>query len=80
MAEHHSHQHVVAAAGTGATLDEAIFNAIAGLTDPQGHHGALTFNAFEVLSIKGTIAHAPGDHGTPERIQVTVQALGTHNR
>lgn len=79
MSEHHQHQHVVMAAGLGPTVDQAIFNAIAGLTDPQGHHAKLTFNAFEVANIKGTIAHTPGDHGTPGVVQVTIQALGTHS-
>lgn len=78
MSEHHRHQHVVAAVGTGASVDEAIFNAIAGLTDPQGHHASLTFDAFEVLNVKGTIAHKPGDHGTPGQVQVTIQAVGSH--
>ena len=80
MSEHHQHQHIVAAVGSGKNLDEAIFNAVAGLTDPLGHHAALTFDAFEVLNIKGTIAHPPGDHGTPDRVQVTIQALGAHTR
>ena len=78
MSEHHQHQHVVAAVGSGENLDQAIFNAVAGLTDPQGHHAGLTLDSFEVLNIKGTIAHRPGDHGTPGRIQVTIQALGSH--
>jgi hypothetical protein len=78
MSEHHQHQHVMVAVGSGATIDEAIFNGVAGLTDPQGHHADMTFDAFEVLSIKGTIAHKPGDHGAPSRVQVTIQALGTH--
>jgi hypothetical protein len=79
MSEHHQHQHIAAAVGSGESIDKAIFNAVAGLTDPQGHHAALTFDAFEVLNIKGTIAHTPGDHGTPSRVQVTIQALGTHS-
>jgi len=78
MAEHHQHQHVVAASGWGANVDEAIFNAVAGITDPQGHHAGLVFNSFEVLNIKGAIAHEPGEHGTPGRVQVTIQALGSH--
>lgn len=79
MSEHHKHQHVMVAVGAGKTVDEAIFNGIAGLTDPQGHHAHLSFNSFEVVTIKGTIAHNPGDHGTPERIEVTLQAAGTHS-
>jgi hypothetical protein len=78
MSEHHKHQHVVSAAGSGATIDEAIFNGIAGLTDPQGYHAALTFNSFEVVNIKGMIADNPGDHGTPGSMQVTIQAAGSH--
>lgn len=80
MSEHHDHQHVVMAAGAGETIDQAIFNAIAGMTDPQGHHSHLTFDAFEVVNIKGSIAHEPGDHGTPERVQVIIQALGRHEK
>lgn len=78
MSEHHKHQHVVAAVGSGKNVDEAIFNAVAGLTDPQGHNGGLIFDGFEVVDVKGTIAHNPGDHGTPGQVQVTIQAVGTH--
>ena len=78
MSEHHKHLHVAVAIGAGATVDEAIFNAVAGLTDPKGHHANLNFNTFEVLNIKGRIAHNPGDHGTPDAIQVTLQAAGNH--
>jgi hypothetical protein len=78
MSEHHQHQHVAEAVGSGASFDQAIFNAVAGLTDPDGHNATLAFNSFEVREIKGTIAHKPGDHGTPDRIQVTIRALGTH--
>jgi flavin-binding protein dodecin len=78
MSEHHQHQHVVMAVGSGASLDQAIFNAVAGLTDPEGHHAGLAFDAFEVQSIKGTIAHKAGEHGTPNRLQVTIQAVGAH--
>lgn len=80
MSKHHTHQHVAAAVGSGESLNEAIFNAVAGLTDPQGHHGHLIFDAFEVLNIKGTIAHQPGEHGTPEQVTVTIQALGSHEK
>ena len=48
------------------------------MTDPQGHHSSLTFDAFEVVNIKGTISHKPGDHGTPAHIQVTLHAVGSH--
>jgi hypothetical protein len=78
MSEHHRHQHVFATVGAGPTLDQAIFNAVAGLTDPQGHHAKLAFDAFEVVKIKGRIDHKPGDHGTPAEVQVTIEALGTH--
>ncbi len=76
--EHHKHQHVIASVGSGKNLDEAIFNAVAGLTDPKGHHAGLNFESFEVLDIKGTISHPPGDHGKPGHIQVTIQAVGAH--
>jgi hypothetical protein len=78
MSEHHEHQHVVMASGSGKNLDEAIFNAVAGLTDPKEHHSALTFDAFEVVKVKGTIAHKQGEHGTPNKVQVLIQALGAH--
>ena len=78
MSEHHKHQHVVMAIGSGPNVDQAIFNAVAGMTDPQGHNSSLTFDAFEVVNIKGTISHKPGDHGTPAHIQVTLQAVGSH--
>lgn len=76
--EHHQHQHVVMAVGSGKDLDQAIFNAVAGMTDPKGHHSRLSFNAFEVVNIKGTISHKPGEPGTPAHIQVTLQAVGSH--
>jgi hypothetical protein len=66
------------AVGSGKTLDEAIFNAVAGLTDPQGHSGSLTFDSFEVVNIKGKVAHNPGDHGTPASIEVMIRAAGSH--
>ena len=78
MSEHHKHQHMVMVVGSGPNIDQAIFNAVAGMTDPQGHHSSLTFDAFEVVNIKGTISHKPGDHGTPAHIQVTLQAVGSH--
>ncbi len=78
MSEHHKHQHMVMVVGAGTNIDEAIFNAVAGMTDPQGHHSSLTFDAFEVVNIKGTISHKPGDHGTPAHIQVTLHAVGSH--
>ena len=37
MSEHHEHRHLARGSGAGASVDEALFNAIAGLTDPQGH-------------------------------------------
>jgi hypothetical protein len=80
MSAHHKHQHVLAAIGSGKNIDEAIFNAVAGLTDPQGHGSNVTFNSFEVVNIKGTIAHNPGDHGTPDQVQVTIQGTGTHGQ
>ena len=78
--EHHKHQHVVMALGSGKNLDEAIFNAVAGMTDPQGHNSRLTFDSFEVTQIKGTISHKPGSHGTPAHFQVTIQAVGAHQK
>jgi flavin-binding protein dodecin len=80
MSEHHAHQHIAMAIGSGENVDQAIFNAVAGLTDPQGHHGHLTFDSFEVVNIKGKIAHKAGEHGTPERVQVTIQAAGSHDK
>jgi hypothetical protein len=80
VSEHHQHQHVVMAVGSGESIDQAIFNAVAGLTDPQGHHGHLTFDAFEVLNIKGVIGQKAGEHGTPERVQVSIQAMGSHEK
>jgi flavin-binding protein dodecin len=80
MSEHHQHQHVDMAVRSGETIEQAIFNAVAGLTDPQCYHGHMTFDAFEVLDVKGAIAHKPGDHGTPARVQVTIQAIGTHEK
>ena len=80
MSEHHKHQHVVMAVGSGQNLDQAIFNAVAGMTDPKGHHSSLTFDAFEVVKINGTISHKPGDHGAPAHLQVTLQAIGSHNK
>jgi hypothetical protein len=79
MSEHHHHQHVVQVTASGKTLDEAIANGIAGLTDPQGHHGSLTFDAFEVLKIAGTIAHKPGAHGSTGHVRILLQANGSHH-
>lgn len=78
MSKHHQHQHVAMAVGSGADIEQAVFNAVAGLTDPQGHHSTMTFDAFEITKIEGSISHEPGDHGTPGRLSVTIQALGTH--
>ena len=78
MSEHHQHQHVVMAVGRGANIDEAIFNAVAGVSDPQGHHPGLKFESFRVEEIEGTISYKPGDHGTPTYVQVTIQAIGAH--
>lgn len=80
MSEHHKHQHLLAAIGAGKSVDEAIFNAVAGLTDPQGHGGSINFHSFEVVNIKGSIHHEPGDHGTPGQIQVTIQGTGVHTK
>jgi flavin-binding protein dodecin len=80
MSEHHMHQHIAMAVGSGESVDQAIFNAVAGLTDPQGHHGHLTFDAFEVVNIRGKIAHKAGEHGTPESVRVTIQAAGSHEK
>ena len=44
---------LVMAVGVGANVDEAIFNAVAGMTDPQGHHGNLTFDSFELVNSRG---------------------------
>ena len=78
MSEHHEHHHVARASATGATVDEAVFNAIAGLTDPEGHHPGLTFDYFEVLKISGSIDHPAADHGQPGRIEVLVEATARH--
>jgi hypothetical protein len=40
----------------------------------RGHRAKLTLHAFEVQSIKGTLAHSPGTYGTPDRVQVTIKA------
>ena len=78
--EHHQHQHVAVVVGSGETIDQAIFNAIAGLTDPKGHHAGLTFDSFEVVHIRGGIAHKAGEHGVPSRVKVTIQAAGIHQK
>jgi flavin-binding protein dodecin len=78
MSEHHVHEHVVQVTASGKSLEDAIANGIAGLTDPKGHHATLTFNAFEVLKITGTISHKPGTHGDTGHIKVLLQALGSH--
>ena len=79
MSEHHEHHHIARASAAGATLEEAIFNAVAGLTDPKGHHPGLTFDSFEVVKISGSIDHPVGDHGKPGRIKVILQASAHHN-
>lgn len=78
MSEHHEHRHAARASATGATVDEAIFNAIAGMTDPMGHHPGLAFDSFEVLKISGSINHVKGDHGTPGRIRVLIEGMAHH--
>lgn len=78
MSEHHRHEHVVQLVASGKTLDDAIFNGVAGLTDPEGHHAHLAFDSFEVLKISGTIGHKPGDHGSVGHIRVMLQAVGSH--
>lgn len=78
MSEHHDHRHLVRASAAGATVDEAIANAIAGMTDPQGHHASLTFDTFEVVKVTGSIAHVRGEHGTPARIKVLIEGTAHH--
>lgn len=78
MSEHHRHEHVVQVVALGKTVDDAVFNGVAGLTDPQGHHAELAFESFDVVKIAGTIAHKPGDHGAVGHIRVTLQATGVH--
>jgi len=80
MSEHHEHHHVARASATGASVDEALFNAVAGLTDPKGHHPGLTFDTFEIVRITGTIEHPLGDHGKPGHIRVLVEATAHHDR
>ena len=60
MSDHHVHQHVVQLVASGKSVDEAIANGVAGLTDPQGHHAKLAFDSFEVLKITGTIRSQAG--------------------
>ncbi len=78
MSEHQVHEHVVQVAACGKTIDEAISNGVAGLTDPLGHHASLTFDAFDVLKIIGAIAHKAGDHGTIGHVKVLLHAIGSH--
>jgi hypothetical protein len=78
MSEHHRHEHVVQVVALGRTVDEALLNGVAGLTDPQGHHAGLAFDSFEVVRIAGTIGHKSGDHGSVGHIRVTLQATGVH--
>ena len=79
MPDHHVHQHVVQVVALGKTVDEAISNGVAGLTDPQGHHAKLTFESFEVLKITGTISHKPGQHGSTGHVRILLQAIGSHH-
>jgi hypothetical protein len=78
MSEHHIHEHVVQVTASGKTIEEAISNGVAGLTDPKGHHATLAFDAFEVLKIMGTISHKPSGHGDTGHVKVLLQALGSH--
>ena len=73
------HQHVVQVVAVGKTVDEAISKAVAGLTDPEGHHAELTFDSFEVLKITGTISHKPSEYGSTGHIRVLLQAMGSHH-
>jgi hypothetical protein len=79
MSEHHEHHHLARASGTGDTFEAALFNAIAGLTDPKGHHPGLTFDSFEVIKISGSITHPKGDHGRPGKIRVLIEGTAHHN-
>jgi len=78
MSDHRIHQHIVQVVAVGKSVDEAISQAVAGLTDPQGHHAELTFESFEVLKITGTISHKPGQHGSTGHIRILLQAMGSH--
>ncbi|MEI9891825.1 MAG: hypothetical protein WDN45_16275 [Caulobacteraceae bacterium] len=74
MSEHPEHLHIARASGAGADIDQALSNAIAGLTDPRGHHPGLTFDAFEIVKITGAIDHPRGEHGKPAHIRVVIEA------
>jgi hypothetical protein len=80
MSDHHVHQHVVQVVASGKTVDEAISNGVAGLTDPQGHHAKLTFETFEVLKMTGTISHKPGEPGSTGHVEILLQAIGSHHQ
>jgi len=79
MAIHHVHQHILLVTATGKTLDEAIANGIAGLTDPEGHHARLTFDSFEVQKISGAIEHKAGGYASAAQVKILLQAAGSHH-
>ena len=74
MATHgHAHQHSVKAIGSGASFDQALNHALAGLADPEGHHSMMNFHSFEVVKVAGTF-----DPKGERHLQVTIEAFGSH--
>ena len=67
------HQHAVKVVASAASLNEALTNALEGLTNPKGHHAQLEFHSFEVNKIGGRF----DSNGAPV-VQVTVEAFGAH--
>jgi len=69
----HPHLHSVKVMGSGSSLEQAFNHALAGLTDPGGHHALMSFQTFEVTKIAGAFS-AEGSH----TVQVALEATGLH--
>jgi len=75
---HDDHQDVITIAATGSSIEAALADGLAELTDPNGHHKHLVFRGFEVVTIQGTLDHAKGSKATVTKFQVVLRAFGTH--
>jgi flavin-binding protein dodecin len=74
-----THQDVITVVSSGKTVDEAIQDGIAEVTERPGHHADLHFKTFEVVSIQGTIEQSQkGQSGKVNAVQVVLRVFGTH--
>ena len=66
MSEHHIHEPVVQVTASGKTLKDAVSIGVAGLADPKGHHGTLSFDLLKFSRSRVPSAISPAAMGTPD--------------